>query len=274
MYTIGEFSKIGKVTTKMLRHYDKIGLIKPNYVNPENQYRFYEKTQIKDILTINKLKRFGFSLEEIKKIIEDEKDKNEEELNKLIKKRIDEIKIEIKLNSSILFELKEMEKKIMKGEDIMSIKRSFNISICQLEEINILSIRDRIAINEIGDLINKLFQKIYKNGLNPTGNVMTMYYDEDFDHEMTDLEVCVSVDREIKSEELATKLFKGGLHVYTTFIGPYEEIGEAYAALMDWIKQNDYKIAGAPFDKYIKGPETKCKPSEYITEVYFPVIKK
>lgn len=43
VYTIGEFSNIGKVTTKMLRHYDKISLLKPKYVNPDSGYRFYTK---------------------------------------------------------------------------------------------------------------------------------------------------------------------------------------------------------------------------------------
>lgn len=29
MYTIGEFSKMNRITTKTLRHYDKIGLLQP-----------------------------------------------------------------------------------------------------------------------------------------------------------------------------------------------------------------------------------------------------
>lgn len=29
-YIIGEFAAINQVSTRMLRHYDKIGLIKPN----------------------------------------------------------------------------------------------------------------------------------------------------------------------------------------------------------------------------------------------------
>jgi len=85
MYTIGQFSKIGNVSTKMLRHYDKIGLIKPTFVNPENQYRYYEKHQVQDILKINRLKKYKFSLDEIKQII---KDKSNSTLEKFLSKQI------------------------------------------------------------------------------------------------------------------------------------------------------------------------------------------
>ena len=56
MLPIGEFSKICSVTTKTLRYYDEIGLLKPIIVNEHNGYRFYDVKQLKTILFINKLK--------------------------------------------------------------------------------------------------------------------------------------------------------------------------------------------------------------------------
>lgn len=35
MYQIGMFSKINRITTKALRHYDEIGLLKPGFVDQE-----------------------------------------------------------------------------------------------------------------------------------------------------------------------------------------------------------------------------------------------
>lgn len=68
MLSIGQFSKICMVTVKALRHYDRMGLIHPCYVNKENGYRYYSEEQIADMLYINKLKRCGFSLSDIKDI--------------------------------------------------------------------------------------------------------------------------------------------------------------------------------------------------------------
>lgn len=271
MYTIGQFSKIGKVSTKMLRHYDKIGLIKPSFVNPENQYRYYEKWQVKDILKINKLKIYKFSLDEIKQIIED---KSNETLKKLLQKQIDYITNEIHQNNNILFELETCVKNLNKGDDIMTSKRSFKISIDNLDDKLILSLRDRISMDNIASLIGKVFENIYQNDLKVCGNIMTVYYDEDFDESNADIEVCIPVDRKFETNSMKTRILKGGLYAHTTFIGAYSEIGEAYAELTDWIEKNNYEIIGAPYDKYIKGPDSKCSPDEFVTEVYFPIKQK
>jgi effector-binding domain-containing protein len=74
-----------------------------------------------------------------------------------------------------------------------------------------------------------------------------------------------------KSEKL--KEFTGGLHACTTFVGPYSKLGEAYAAVMKWIDENEYKNVGAPFNIYLNGPETAKSPNQFVTEVCFPVDK-
>ena len=70
MLSIGEFSKICKVSTKTLRYYAEIGLIMPNEINPETGYRYYAIEQLETMLLIIRLKSYNFSLEEIKQIIE------------------------------------------------------------------------------------------------------------------------------------------------------------------------------------------------------------
>ncbi|APR00136.1 MerR family transcriptional regulator [Clostridium botulinum] len=69
MYTIGQLALILKVSTRTLRHYDDIGLLKPYCINEENGYRYYEQEQISLAKNIMKLKGYGLALEEIKKII-------------------------------------------------------------------------------------------------------------------------------------------------------------------------------------------------------------
>ena len=69
MLAIGEFSKICKVSTRTLRHYDSINLIKPKKINEENGYRYYEIAQVKEMLLIERLKKYQFSLDEIAEIL-------------------------------------------------------------------------------------------------------------------------------------------------------------------------------------------------------------
>ena len=69
MLTIGQMSKVCGVSVKTLRHYDKIGLLKPQRIDEINGYRYYEDSQIGTMLLIGRLKRYGFSLTEIQALL-------------------------------------------------------------------------------------------------------------------------------------------------------------------------------------------------------------
>ena len=64
MLTIGDFSRLSRVTPRMLRHYDALGLLRPQSVG-ENGYRYYRQEQLSDLVRIQWLKGYGFSLGEI-----------------------------------------------------------------------------------------------------------------------------------------------------------------------------------------------------------------
>ena len=66
---IGEFARICDTKVSVLRHYDKEGLLTPVYVDNFTGYRYYSKEQISIFVRITALKRAGFTLPEIKKIL-------------------------------------------------------------------------------------------------------------------------------------------------------------------------------------------------------------
>ena len=43
MLKIGEFSKLSRVSVRMLRHYDEIGLLKPAEIDRFTDYRYYKE---------------------------------------------------------------------------------------------------------------------------------------------------------------------------------------------------------------------------------------
>lgn len=67
--SIGEMAKLRCVTVDTLRHYDKIGLLKPYHIDPDTGYRYYSISQYEVLGTIKELRRIGFSLEEIKEFL-------------------------------------------------------------------------------------------------------------------------------------------------------------------------------------------------------------
>ena len=92
-YSIGEVAKMLDISTRTLRFYDEKDLVKPAYIE-ENGYRFYEKEQIKQIELILFLKDIGFSLKQIKILIQDQHGKQSLEL--LLKQQYQENKQKIR----------------------------------------------------------------------------------------------------------------------------------------------------------------------------------
>lgn len=66
---IGEFAKTCNTKISVLRHYDKLGLLKPIYIDRFTEYRYYDKSQTAVFERISELKKAGFSLSEIKHIL-------------------------------------------------------------------------------------------------------------------------------------------------------------------------------------------------------------
>jgi DNA-binding transcriptional MerR regulator len=69
MFSIGEFARHGRVSVRMLRHYDAIGLLRPATVDPASGYRFYQARQLSDLNRLIALKDLGFSLQQVQAIL-------------------------------------------------------------------------------------------------------------------------------------------------------------------------------------------------------------
>lgn len=83
---IGEIADFFGVSRKAMRLYEKKGIIKPVKVDAANGYRYYSADQVQQLNALLELKAFGFSLDEIKTII-DGKTAKAPLLNMLEKKR-------------------------------------------------------------------------------------------------------------------------------------------------------------------------------------------
>jgi DNA-binding transcriptional MerR regulator len=77
MFSIGDFAGLGRVSVRMLRHYDAIGLIRPAHVDPHSGYRYYTAAQLKRLNRIIALKDLGFSLQHVQTLIEEKVDVGE-----------------------------------------------------------------------------------------------------------------------------------------------------------------------------------------------------
>ncbi len=68
-YLIREFAKLTQVTVRTLHYYDQIGLLKPSFERP-NGYRVYTDADLLKLQQIVTLKFMGFSLDEIRRLLD------------------------------------------------------------------------------------------------------------------------------------------------------------------------------------------------------------
>ncbi|MNW43592.1 HTH-type transcriptional regulator HmrR [compost metagenome] len=274
MLSIGEFSKICEVSTKTLRYYEEIGLIHPDEINPDNGYRYYSIKQLEKMLFINRLKSYYFSLEEIKAILEMEKDQSEEKLHTALNRKRREINE--KLNA-FEYTLKQMSTDILnleKGIPIMSYLNRIDVQLVETKPMNILFMRQMMSSDDYasgyGTYFSRLYEKIASDKLTLLGTPMTIYHSPEYNPAGNDTEFAIPIEETIKG----TRALSEGLCARSVMQGSYSELTSVFVKLREWVEKEGYEMVNSPYEIYITDPNQANMDTDMITEVYFPVKKK
>lgn len=266
MLSIGEFSKVSNVTVKTLRYYDEIGLLKPAQVSRESGYRYYAVSQLKSILFINRLKRYGFSLEEIAQVLAAVYD--DSLLRTLIRQKRQLLQEQLQAQHLVLRQLEQDLQNLERGIYVMAYFDEIPVKLVERPPTNILFTRQKIDVSEYGRYIGQLYERIARDKLAPLGAPISIFHDETFDPTNYDMEIAVPVQDVVKG----TRELPGGLCAMATLHGPYSELPSIYAKIKEWMESEGYTLAGAPYEIYLTDPG-RTAPENFVTEVYCPVKK-
>ncbi|MCA0149323.1 MerR family transcriptional regulator [Rossellomorea vietnamensis] len=80
MYKVSEFSKMTGMSKETLRYYAEVKLLEPVYINPANNYRYYDNGSYLVGRLLVYLKRFNFTIQEMLAVVNDQSFENLEEL--------------------------------------------------------------------------------------------------------------------------------------------------------------------------------------------------
>ena len=72
MFDTGKFSRLARVSKRTLRYYDSIDLFKPRRVDSETGIRYYSAEQFADLNRIISLKELGLTLDQIRRMLDDD----------------------------------------------------------------------------------------------------------------------------------------------------------------------------------------------------------
>jgi DNA-binding transcriptional MerR regulator len=111
LYKISDFSKMTGLSRETLRYYAEVKLLEPAYINPENNYRYYDDGSYFLAILLVKLRRFGFTIQEMISVMEDESFAHLEDL--LVQKRKN-IQVQIE---DLRLQLEEIDDFIASGRE-------------------------------------------------------------------------------------------------------------------------------------------------------------
>ena len=267
MLSIGQFSNICKVGIKTLRYYDKIRLLIPAKTDPDTGYRYYNDQQLSKMLLIQRLKRYGFSLGEIKSMLSCN---DQHSLARQLAQQIERLRRQVAETQYVITELEHHLLNLERTGDIMSYQDNYEIHLVNTDAITVVSCRQKMSVNDFGTYYGTLFEKIAKEQLHPSGKVMALYHDKEFDPACSDIELAVS----IQESDKANRIIPGELCAATTHYGPYASLTDAYAAVVKWLGESEYEVVDCPYEIYRKTQFDKLPPNEWETDIFFPVRKK
>ena len=127
MLKIGDFSKLSRVSVRMLRHYDDIGLLKPAETDALTGYRYYREDQLLVMGRITALKDMGFALADIVRILEIYDDR--EQLDRFLLAREEELS-RLSRETEYRLTLLETARKRLREEQDMS----FDVTVRTIPE--------------------------------------------------------------------------------------------------------------------------------------------
>ncbi|MDF2589420.1 MAG: transcriptional activator ligand binding domain protein [Anaerocolumna sp.] len=271
MFKIGDFSRLTRISVRMLRHYDEIGLLKPISIDNFTGYRYYSVDQMATVNKIIVLKEMGFSLSEISNLLE--KDLDTKQIIVLLENR-----------KRVISETIEQEKeKLLRVESLIkfmnkeNINMNYDISIKNVPAYKVISLRDIItAYNAEGKLWDELNTYIEKNNIKTFAPCYAIYHDTGFKESDVDVEVTMCVNETIVETDRIKEKVLGEVSEMAVIFhkGPFEEMSLAYHQLGVWLSSNHYEMCGPTRAIYHKGPWCVSDSSEYLTEIQAPVCKK
>ncbi|MFB6892309.1 MerR family transcriptional regulator [Kitasatospora sp. NPDC056327] len=275
MLNIGDFAKHGRVSVRMLRHYDAVGLLRPARVDPVSGYRCYEAAQLARLNRVIALKDLGFTLQQVRAVLDEEVDTAE--LRGMLRLRRAELAAAMAADAERLARVEARLRTIesegtMSAQDVV-VKRVPPVRVAELTGVA-ASYEPQDVGPVVGPLFDELCGRLAAAGIAHAGPSVARYEDTGEGDGSVLVRVAVPVPAGVGPsgehgfglvdlpavEEAATVVHRG----------PLEDSLGSVQALARFIGDNGYRSAGYAREVYLECPED---PADWVTELQEPVVR-
>lgn len=273
MYTIGEFAALGRVSVRMLRHYDAIGLLPPARVDDRSGYRYYADTQLGALVRIAELRELGCGLDEIGVVLA--ADDVPGAMHDLLVRRRAELEEHVAAERERIARIDGRLRRL-KGEDAMSAPVEYR----PIEPVVVYAVEGRAPgmgpenVSPVVDpLLTRLVGAIEATGRGPREPGVFWYESVPGTEELA-VHVSFTADPEPQGAEGydVVELPAVEKAAVLTHRGDMASIGRSWMSLMEQLADDGYRVVGPTREVYVHAPDDRPQ-SEWITELVAPVTK-
>jgi DNA-binding transcriptional MerR regulator len=273
MFTIGDFARHGRVSVRMLRHYDATGLLRPARVDPASGYRFYEASQLARLNRIIALKDLGFTLDQVHAMLDEQVSAGQ--LRGMLRLRQAELQSQIAADTSRLAQVEarlriiEMEG-AMPADDIQ-VKRIPAVRVAELAAAA-ASLEPASITPVIQPLYRELGERLGRAGLTPAGPAIAYYQDAPGgDGVIVHATLPVDADPGGGHGLEITDLPEIAQAATIVHRGSMDNVMATIQTLARWIDDNGYRSSGYPRELYLECPDDQDK---WVTELQEPITSR
>ncbi|NYH41169.1 DNA-binding transcriptional MerR regulator [Micromonospora jinlongensis] len=255
MFTIGDFARLGRVSVRMLRHYDSIGLLRPASVDPHTGYRFYRADQLRRLNRVIALKELGLTLEQVRAIVDDAVDVAE--LRGMLRLRRSQLAEQLAADTARLTAV-EARLRMIESEGRMTTQEVVLKEIVPVRVAELTAVAPSYQGEDIGPVIQPLYPELFRRlagaGITPAGPSIAWYEPapgDDGDAVVVHAGVTVGAGAEAASDVAVVDL--PAVRTAATIIhhGPMDDVEQSMQVLARWIEDNGYRTDGFAREVYL-----------------------
>jgi DNA-binding transcriptional MerR regulator/predicted transcriptional regulator YdeE len=272
LFAIGEFARHGRVSVRMLRHYDAIGLLRPAHVDPATGYRSYTAGQLADLNRIVALKDLGFTLQQVHEIVDAKP--SAEELRGMLRLRQAQLEAELSRSSarlvSVEARLRLIEREGHMPTDDVVLKRIAPARVAELSAISASYDGEDIG-PVLQPLFGQLFERLGAAGITPCGSPVAYYEDAEGDTIRVHAAVPVDAGAFTAADVDVTELPELAHAATIVHQGDMMEADRSMQTLAKWIEDNGYRSQG--YAREVTLQFDPDNPDNWVHEFQIPVTR-
>ncbi len=276
MFRIGEFSKIAQVSGRQLRFYDEIGLLSPDFTDPQTCYRYYSAQQLPRLNRILVLKELGLSLDQIGQYLK--RNASIDEIRGMLTLRKAQIEQSLQEESTRL----RMVESRLQQIDVHGQVQEPDIIMKSVPAQQFLALREVLPSM---DAVRKRVQRLY--AIVPTmvgqanlGHPAVVIHSPAYDPEALDVEIGYLLTGKapqpvrLAEDSLLTQRELPAVETMATLIhvGHVDARHQAMGALGNWIEQKGWQLIDVGREILMSLP-IEGRDDQSVIEIQLPVIR-